>query len=90
MRNTVFAVIVVTSVIAPPAWAQQTGPNQQTQQEADKGIKTRNSGDSGLVGDQDRAGASAHPPGQPNSSPTTGSNPSTGSSQGSQAGGASR
>jgi hypothetical protein len=40
-------------------------PNAQMQRDADKGIKTRNSGESGYVADQDKPGASAHPPGQP-------------------------
>jgi hypothetical protein len=40
-------------------------PNEQIQRDADKGIKTRNSGESGYVADQDKPGASAHPPGQP-------------------------
>jgi cellobiose-specific phosphotransferase system component IIA len=37
--------------------------NDQMQRDADKGIKTRNSGESGYVADQDKPGASAHPPG---------------------------
>lgn len=48
-------------------------PNQDMQREADKGIKTRNSGESGYVADQDKPGAAAHPPGQPGSEQTTGS-----------------
>jgi hypothetical protein len=40
-------------------------PNEQMQRDADKGVKTRNSGASGYVADQDKSGASAHPPGQP-------------------------
>jgi hypothetical protein len=47
-------------------------PNEQVQREADNGVKTRNSGDSGYVADQDKPGASAHSPGQPE---TTGSSP---------------
>jgi hypothetical protein len=39
--------------------------NEQMQRDADKGAKTRNSGESGYVGDQDKPGASAHPPGAP-------------------------
>jgi Ni/Co efflux regulator RcnB len=53
-------------------------PNQQMQREADKGAKTRNSGESGYVADQDRPGASAHPPGRPESGETTGSGAQTG------------
>jgi len=37
--------------------------NEQMQRDADKGIKTHNSGQSGFVGDQEKPGASAHPPG---------------------------
>ena len=37
--------------------------NEQMQRDADKGIKTRNSGEAGYVGDQDKPGSSAHPPG---------------------------
>jgi hypothetical protein len=47
--------------------------NEQMQRDADKGAKTRNSGESGYVADQDKAGASAHPPGRPESGQTTGS-----------------
>jgi Ni/Co efflux regulator RcnB len=46
-------------------------PNEQMQRDADKGAKTRNSGESGYVADQDKPGASAHPPGRPEQ--TTGS-----------------
>ncbi|WBL77256.1 hypothetical protein I3J27_30160 [Bradyrhizobium xenonodulans] len=48
-------------------------PNEQMQQDADKGVKTRNSGASGYVADQDKSGASAHPPGRPGGEQTTGS-----------------
>ncbi|WP_156951993.1 hypothetical protein [Bradyrhizobium sp. WSM1743] len=48
-------------------------PNVQMQRDADKGIKTRNSGESGYVADQDKPAASAHPPGRPGSDQTTGS-----------------
>jgi Ni/Co efflux regulator RcnB len=40
-------------------------PNEQMQRDADKGVKTRNSGQSGYVADQDKPGASASPPGRP-------------------------
>ena len=70
------------TVIALPAQAQQsTGSSsqQQMQDEADKGIKTRNSGESGYVGEQERPGASSHVPGQPDtkSQTTTGTGSST-------------
>ena len=71
-----------------PAQAQQsTAPGQQQiqsdkqmQEDADKGIKTRDSGESGFVGQQETPGASAHPPGRPDSSSsqtTTGSGAGT-------------
>jgi hypothetical protein len=53
-------------------------PDQQMQRDADKGAKTRNSGESGYVADQDKPGASAHPPGRPLSEQTTGSSNQTG------------
>ena len=46
-------------------------PNEQMQREADKGAKTRQSGESGYVGEQEKPGASSHPPGRPEQ--TTGS-----------------
>jgi hypothetical protein len=84
MRTPIFAVLVVLgTAIAIPAMAQQqrqSAPtNPQLQDEADKGVKTRNSGESGYVGDQERPGASATSPGRPNNSPTTGSSGGTGS-----------
>src|ERR1700704_3490311 len=51
-----------------------TEPSEQMQRDADKGIKTRNSGESGYVADQDKPGASATPPGRPETGQTTGSN----------------
>jgi hypothetical protein len=48
------------------------GKTSMPNQDADKGVKTRNSGESGYVGDQDKTGASAHPPGRPDSQQTTG------------------
>ena len=58
---------------------KKTGePDEQMQREADKGAKTRNSGESGYVADQDKPGASAHPPGRPESDQTTGSTSQTG------------
>jgi hypothetical protein len=53
----------------------QAEPNQQVQRDADKGVNTRNSGESGYVADEDKPGASAHPPGRPE---TTGSSSQTG------------
>jgi hypothetical protein len=84
--STLATLIVLGNAVAFPAIAQQQpGPQQsapseqakpsspeQVQQEADKGIKTRNSGESGYVAKQEKPGASAHPPGQPESGQTTG------------------
>jgi hypothetical protein len=64
-----------------PTMAQQqagssqrlTEPQQQMQRE--EGIKTRNSGESGCVADEEKPGASAHPPGRPGT--TTGSTSGT-------------
>ncbi|MBR0844793.1 hypothetical protein JQ607_31730 [Bradyrhizobium liaoningense] len=56
-------------------------PDEQMQREADKGAKTRNSGASGYVADQDKPGASAHPPGRPESEQTTGSGRQPGASK---------
>ena len=91
MRTSVLATTAAFGIaIAAPAQAQQsTAPGQQQiqsdkqmQEEADKGIKTRDSGESGFVGQQETPGASAHPPGRPDSSSsqtTTGSGAGTSS-----------
>jgi len=68
------------TMITLPTLAQQPAPNPQMQEEADKGVKTRQSGESGYVGEQEKPGASARPPGKTDSSPATGS--ATGSSTG--------
>jgi hypothetical protein len=73
-------VIALGSVIALPALAQQqTAPNPQMQDEADKGAKTRQSGESGYVGEQEKPGASAHVPGRTGDSPAT-TGPTSGTS----------
>src|SRR6267154_4465335 len=84
MRTSILATIFAFgSVVAVPALAQQstgTSSQQQMQDDADKGIKTRNSGESGYVGEQERPGASSHVPGQPDtksSQTTTGTGSST-------------
>ena len=71
MRTSILAITAAfAAVIAVPALAQTTSGEQQIQsnkrmqQEADKGIMTRNSGDSGFVGQQQKPGAAAHVPGQ--------------------------
>jgi hypothetical protein len=64
--RTLTAVILMTAATALGAPAQAQQPTNQTvQDEADKGIKTQNSGASGYVADQEKSGAAAHPPGQP-------------------------
>jgi len=88
MRISILATIFAFgTVIALPAQAQQsTGSSsqQQMQDEADKGIKTRNSGESGFVSEQEKPGASSHAPGQPD---TKGSQTPTGSSSTRETGG---
>ena len=88
MRISILATIFAFGmVIALPAQAQQsTGSSsqQQMQDDADKGIKTRNSGESGYVGEQERPGASSHVPGQPD---TKSSQTTTGSSSTRETGG---
>jgi hypothetical protein len=94
MRTPIVVTLVVFGgAVAFPAMAQQKpGPQQaapseqmkqatpeQMQSDADKGIKTRNSGESGYVAEQEKPGASAHPPGRPEANPTTGS--TTGAAQ---------
>ncbi|MBR1251625.1 hypothetical protein JQ609_32515 [Bradyrhizobium sp. AUGA SZCCT0169] len=94
MRTSILAITVAFgTAIAVPALAQQSpAPGQpqmqsdkQLQEEADKGIKTRDSGESGFVGQQEKPGASAHPPGQPGQT-TTGSGAGTSGSRGSETG----
>ncbi|MGY3615338.1 hypothetical protein [Bradyrhizobium sp. USDA 10063] len=82
MRTSILALLVALgTAVAMPAMAQQqqqSAPNNpQMQDEADKGVKTRNSGESGYVADQNKPGASANAPGRPNSSQTTGSGSGT-------------
>ena len=95
MRPSILATTAAIGMaIAAPAQAQQaTAPGQQQiqsdkqmQEEADKGIKTRDSGASGFVGQQQTPAASAHPPGRPDpsGSQTTGSSAGTAGGQGSE------
>jgi uncharacterized protein HemX len=95
MRISISALLVALGTAAAvPAIAQQQqqpSPNTtQMQDDADKGVKTRNSGESGYVADQEKPGASANAPGRPNSSQTTGSSSGTESNSGSGSGGRSR
>jgi hypothetical protein len=88
MRTSILAMTAAIGIaIAAPAQAQQsTAPGQQMQsdkqmqEEADKGIKTRDSGESGFVGQHQTPAASSHPPGRPDSSnsQTTGSGAAAG------------
>ena len=77
MRTTIFAMLFASAtMITLPVLAQrQTAPNPQMQEQADKGAKTRQSGESGYVGEQEKPGASAHAPGT--AAPTTGSTSGT-------------
>ncbi len=84
MRTTMVAMLVASgTMITLPALAQQQQPvpNPQMQGEADKGAKTRQSGESGYVGEQEKPGASARPPGKTDSAP-----PTTGSAKGTSTG----
>ncbi|MDI4232280.1 MULTISPECIES: hypothetical protein [unclassified Bradyrhizobium] len=94
MRTSIFALLVALgTTIGMPATAQQqqqSAPNNpQMQDEADKGVKTRNSGESGYVADQEKPGASPTAPGRPNSQ-TTGSGAGTEAPTGPGSGGRSR
>src|ERR1700681_727478 len=81
MRTSILAIIVAfgTMIVVPALAQQQTAPSQQ--EEADKGIKTRNSGESGYVSEQEKPGASSHAPGQPD---TKSNQTTTGASSGTQ------
>ncbi len=84
MRTTMVAMLVASgTMIALPALAQQQqpAPIPQMQEEADKGAKTRQSGESGYVGEQKKPGASARPPGKTDSAPPT-TGPAKGTSTG--------
>ena len=89
MRTSILAIVIAFgTTTALPAQAQQSTapsqqmqPNQKVQDEADKGVKTRNSGESGLVADQEKPGASARPPGKTDTAP-----PTTGSATGTSSG----
>jgi hypothetical protein len=59
MKMAALAIVGLCATTA--ALAQQ--PSASQQQEADKGIKTQNSGASGYVGEQEKAGAAAQSPG---------------------------
>lgn len=71
MGRLAIAAIVFAAGLAAPAWAQQSS-QQNLQNNADKGIKTHNSGASGYVGEQDKPGSAAHVPGSNADSGSTG------------------
>ncbi|MCK1552564.1 hypothetical protein IVB11_26745 [Bradyrhizobium sp. 177] len=71
MRPLSLACLALVPLISIPAAAQQqtgatsqAGVDQNVQTEADKGIKTRNSGEAGYVANQDKPGPASHAPGQ--------------------------
>lgn len=86
MRITMAAILMTVPLMAGPAIAQQTTPNQNVQSEADKGIKTQNSGASGYVGEQDKPGSAANMPGDRSRADSTGSAATSPSAQNSGAG----
>ena len=65
MRYLALTAIAVVAGLTAPAMAQQTSPSKNLQNEADKGIKTENSGASGYVSEQDKPGSASHVPGSP-------------------------
>jgi len=85
MRTSILAVLIVAG-LAGPTMAQQSGPASNLQNEADKGIKTGNSGASGYVGEQEKSGSAAHPPGEPNRTDMSGAATTAPSAQNSGAG----
>jgi hypothetical protein len=80
MRTPFGATLLALSLVAAPALAQS--PSGTAQSEADKGIKTQNSGASGYVGAQDKPGSASRAPGDSNhaGSNTATSAPSAGNS----------
>ncbi|MGR4927949.1 hypothetical protein ACIPUD_14270 [Bradyrhizobium sp. CAR08] len=87
MRKLSLAFVAALPLISIPAAAQQTGAtsqagvNQNVQTEADKDIKTRNSGEAGYVANQDKPGAASHAPGETTSTAGTTTGSSTPSDQ---------
>src|SRR3954470_17817969 len=71
MRYPTLVWLVLVLSAALPANAQ-TSPSTNLQNEADKGIKTENSGASGYVGEQQKPGSAAHLPGDPNRTESSG------------------
>jgi hypothetical protein len=85
MRYPTLVLLAMVSCAALPAKAQ-TSPSTNLQNEADKGIKTENSGASGYVGAQDKPGSAAHLPGDPNRAESSGAATAAPSAQNSGAG----
>ncbi len=85
MRYPTLALFALVSCAALPANAQ-TSPPTNLQNEADKGIKTENSGASGYVGEQQKPGSAAHLPGDPNRTENSGRAAAAPSAQNSGAG----
>lgn len=65
MRFSTLAIIALVSGFAG-VMSPHIAHAQNLQNEADKGVKTENSGASGFVGEQEKPGAAARPPGEPN------------------------
>lgn len=86
MRPSTLAMFVVVTAVIDPAMAQQTAPAQNLQSQADKGVKTQNSGASGYVADQEKPGSAVNPPGEPNRADTSGGIATAPSAQNSGAG----
>lgn len=85
MRYATLVLLAAVSCAALPVMAQNsTSTNPQA--EADKGIKTENSGASGYVGEQERPGSAAHLPGDPNRAGDSGRAATAPSAQNSGAG----
>ncbi len=65
MRYLALTAIAVVAGLTVPVMAQQASPSHNLQNEADKGIKTQNSGASGYVSEQEKPGSAAQIPGSP-------------------------
>jgi hypothetical protein len=63
-KLTAAMLVVAVAALAAPTHAQQPS-SRSVQDQADKGIKTENSGGSGFVGEQAKPGSAAHVPGEP-------------------------
>jgi hypothetical protein len=85
MRLSTLAVLTL-AVATSPALAQQAAPSQNVENEANKGIKTQNSGASGYVGEQEKPGSAVHAPGEPNRSEMSGATATAPSAQNSGVG----